>query len=469
MPPQAPPAKPVLGILALVVGVVALAPIGLAGFNAIQGVRLADDTTLPLFLRAIIIDANGRRVLIFGVVAAVLLLAGLALGAIGRRSLVAQIAMGVLGLELLGVGGLGIYSRKMPTSSELRARADSEKAADEQKRAEEAPPAPAPDAKPKPSNRMIAYTLGTVVGQTVLGRANGAASDVVQRQITRGNTLASALEVTVSPFPELTDKKSLDGAKGLDYILDGGGKTLTRDINSSLGAGPAALVELGMKTSIVRMMYFPRTSTNAAYIAVFDRTSKAANLKTATIAAASAKIKANAPRSDVYDALDAMEEAIKAELKNEGTDTGAVGTTSVTAADLPSPSAPSAAAAAPGVAAPAKPATAKAAVARGGAVQVNGRLPPEVISRIVRASMARMRLCYESALSSNPNLQGTVTTKFVIDRSGAVSSASDGGSTLPDRAVVQCVNRAFSGMSFPQPEGGVVTVTYPITFQSAGL
>ena len=95
---------------------------------------------------------------------------------------------------------------------------------------------------------------------------------------------------------------------------------------------------------------------------------------------------------------------------------------------------------------------------------MSGRLPPEVIQRVVRASFSRFRLCYESGLRSNPNLSGTVTTRFVIDRSGGVSSASDSGSTLPDRAVVQCVNRGFSALSFPQPEGGIVTVSYPITF-----
>jgi hypothetical protein len=95
---------------------------------------------------------------------------------------------------------------------------------------------------------------------------------------------------------------------------------------------------------------------------------------------------------------------------------------------------------------------------------VNGRLPPEVISRIVRANMGRFRTCYENGLRTNPNLQGKVTTKFVIDRSGAVSSAADGGSDLPDRQVVQCVVRGFGNLSFPQPEGGVVTVSYPIVF-----
>ncbi|MFO0667856.1 MAG: AgmX/PglI C-terminal domain-containing protein [Polyangiaceae bacterium] len=101
---------------------------------------------------------------------------------------------------------------------------------------------------------------------------------------------------------------------------------------------------------------------------------------------------------------------------------------------------------------------------RQGATQVNGRLPPEVIQRIVRQNFGRFRLCYENGLRTNPNLQGRVAVRFIIDRSGAVSSASDGGSDIPDQGVVGCVVRGFNNLSFPQPEGGIVTVTYPIIF-----
>jgi hypothetical protein len=57
-----------------------------------------------------------------------------------------------------------------------------------------------------------------------------------------------------------------------------------------------------------------------------------------------------------------------------------------------------------------------------------------------------------------------VAVKFVIDRAGSVSTASDGGSDLPDQGVVSCVVRGFGNLSFPQPEGGIVTVVYPIIF-----
>ena len=53
---------------------------------------------------------------------------------------------------------------------------------------------------------------------------------------------------------------------------------------------------------------------------------------------------------------------------------------------------------------------------------------------------------------------------FVIGRDGAVSSVENAGSDLADPAVASCVTRAFYSLSFPQPEGGVVLVTYPILF-----
>jgi len=110
---------------------------------------------------------------------------------------------------------------------------------------------------------------------------------------------------------------------------------------------------------------------------------------------------------------------------------------------------------------------AKAPSLRQGAMAVNGRLPPEVIQRIVRQNYGRFRLCYENGLRSNPNLQGRATVKFVIDRMGSVATSSDGGSDIPDSAVVSCVVRGFGNLSFPQPEGGIVSVVYPLIF-SAG-
>jgi len=106
---------------------------------------------------------------------------------------------------------------------------------------------------------------------------------------------------------------------------------------------------------------------------------------------------------------------------------------------------------------------------RHGKTETTGRIPSEVIQRIVRQNYGRFRLCYENGQRNNPNLAGRVGVRFVIGRDGGVMSAANGGSDLPDAGVVSCVVGAFRGLQFPQAEeGGTVTVTYPISFAPAG-
>jgi len=100
-----------------------------------------------------------------------------------------------------------------------------------------------------------------------------------------------------------------------------------------------------------------------------------------------------------------------------------------------------------------------------GDANVSGRLPPEVIQRIIRQNYGRFRSCYEQGLSRNPNLEGRVQVRFVVGRDGSVANVQRGDSDLPDSGVVGCVVSAYYGLSFPRPEGGIVTVVYPIMFQ----
>jgi hypothetical protein len=89
-------------------------------------------------------------------------------------------------------------------------------------------------------------------------------------------------------------------------------------------------------------------------------------------------------------------------------------------------------------------------------------LPPELIQRVVRQNYGRFRACYEIGLRTNPNLTGRVTARFIISRDGSVTNAANGGSDLPNSEVVSCVVSTFYGLSFPSPENGIVTVSYPI-------
>ena len=118
-------------------------------------------------------------------------------------------------------------------------------------------------------------------------------------------------------------------------------------------------------------------------------------------------------------------------------------------------------------------------------VVVAGRLAPVVIQKIIRASFDSFRQCYEDGLRRNPKLEGHVRIHFTIGRDGTtntvydsdqgppepqewVSSSPTPASVMPDTQVSACVVAMFRKLSFPPPDGGVVTVTYPIVFAPGG-
>jgi len=101
-----------------------------------------------------------------------------------------------------------------------------------------------------------------------------------------------------------------------------------------------------------------------------------------------------------------------------------------------------------------------------GTAEVSGGLPREIVRRIVRANFPSIRQCYETGLKKNPELRGVVSTRFIIDTTGAVETANLSSSNLSDASVAQCVVSVFRMMSFPAPENGKALVTYPIDLQS---
>ena len=114
---------------------------------------------------------------------------------------------------------------------------------------------------------------------------------------------------------------------------------------------------------------------------------------------------------------------------------------------------------------PADPATSKG-TNEAGDTRVAGALPAAVVARIVRTKQPAYRKCYEKGLEKTPGLSGKVVARLVIGPTGTVGVASDGGSTMPDKAVVACILQEMRTLTFPNPEKGITIVTYPLTFES---
>ena len=136
----------------------------------------------------------------------------------------------------------------------------------------------------------------------------------------------------------------------------------------------------------------------------------------------------------------------------------------------PAPPLPPPAPATPAVhVAPARSYVQKPVSLRMGSIQVNGRLPPEIIQRVVRQNAGRIRACYDDGLRRRgPTLAGRVATRFVIGTDGHVRAAVDAGSDIGDDKMIACVVGIFASLEFSDPPGGVVTVTYPFVFRPAG-
>jgi hypothetical protein len=88
------------------------------------------------------------------------------------------------------------------------------------------------------------------------------------------------------------------------------------------------------------------------------------------------------------------------------------------------------------------------------------RISKDDIREIVRANARSVRACQPSARSGDPALAGVAVT-FVIGSSGKVLSAEEIGGDLPED-VRACIAQTFLGLTFPPPDRGRSTVTYPL-------
>lgn len=93
---------------------------------------------------------------------------------------------------------------------------------------------------------------------------------------------------------------------------------------------------------------------------------------------------------------------------------------------------------------------------------------PQEIKAVIDGSEPDVRQCYIAGTFKDSQLAGTVNVTFTIDPTGTVSQAADGGSSLPDPEVVNCVVNVFTQLVFRPGGSGPTEVTYPIRFGSRG-
>lgn len=91
---------------------------------------------------------------------------------------------------------------------------------------------------------------------------------------------------------------------------------------------------------------------------------------------------------------------------------------------------------------------------------MSGRLPPEIIRKIVRNHHGYIRKCYGARARAPAGLAGEGGSSSPIARDGLERRGD--GQSAPDCKAAHCIRDVFKTLRFPKPEGGEVTVQYPI-------
>lgn len=100
-------------------------------------------------------------------------------------------------------------------------------------------------------------------------------------------------------------------------------------------------------------------------------------------------------------------------------------------------------------------------------VTIVGTDTPEPIRRVIRANHPRLRACYKSALASQPQLAGKVSTKLEIAPDGSVTATTlpaNGPKAITDATMQSCLAAVFRSLPFEKPGAGKVIVTCPLEF-----
>jgi hypothetical protein len=89
---------------------------------------------------------------------------------------------------------------------------------------------------------------------------------------------------------------------------------------------------------------------------------------------------------------------------------------------------------------------------------------PAKLGAFVRARMALIKACYESALKRNPQLKGRISVRFTILATGAIADVSAAHGSLASPEVARCIVGTVRAWRTQFRPSGPVTVEYPFVF-----
>ena len=92
------------------------------------------------------------------------------------------------------------------------------------------------------------------------------------------------------------------------------------------------------------------------------------------------------------------------------------------------------------------------------------RLSPGTVGRVMLSRMGEVQKCYSAELKKNSKIAGTVLIEFTLGARGHVGTAALAEYDESVKEVGLCIVRDAYNWTFPAPEAGSATLSYPFSF-----
>jgi hypothetical protein len=257
-----------------------------------------------------------NRVLVFGGAAAGLAVVALILGLVGRRAVAGKVGLVFAGLLVAGSAyaqvGRATFDATYPPGK-YEEDEEQDKKRDQGRDTESKAPSMTETDTPIANSKQGAFRLGRQLGLAALGRARGAkAAD--DRVFAKAEKTAKDLGVSLPQPPVVGSDETANSAEAIHYLLDVAGKPIGSTLASKHSPAHAAAFELGMKLTLLNLLYLPDDDLGQGLGSVCERLSIKAGVSDAAIRPLITKIRANASQSAVGDTAVTVGDAIDREL-----------------------------------------------------------------------------------------------------------------------------------------------------------
>lgn len=126
--------------------------------------------------------------------------------------------------------------------------------------------------------RYLAWRLGSNIGLAAIAYSRGAPVDDANRILRSLERPANYFGAEIPPLPSRTGDRVADASNVVSYLIDRVGGQIGGKISAGHSSTHAALFELGVKSNLIYMLYFPNDSSGEMFTEIIRTRASTAGL-----------------------------------------------------------------------------------------------------------------------------------------------------------------------------------------------